>query len=297
MRVAVTGASGLVGSALVPALQGAGHEVVALVRRAPRDADEVRWDPAAGTIDVAALEGVDAIVHLAAENLGQRWTSGVRRRVLESRVQGTGLVAQTVARLEPRPALLAASAVGFYGQQGDQVLTERSSAGEGFLADVVRAWEAAADPAREAGARVVHFRQGIVLGKEGGALARMLLPFRLGVGGRVGSGRQWWSWVARDDVVAAYLYALDRPLEGVYNLAAPAVTNAEFVRALGDALHRPTVLPLPAFAVKLLWGEMGEEILLGGQRVVPERLPEAGFSFSHPEIGAALQHVVVSPSP
>ena len=252
----------------------------------------MRWDPAAGTIDVAALEGVDAIVHLAAENLGQRWTSGVRRRVLESRVQGTGLVARTVARLEPRPALLAASAVGFYGQQGDEVLTERSSGGEGFLADVVRAWEGAADPAREAGARVVHFRQGIVLGKEGGALARMLLPFRLGVGGRVGSGRQWWSWVARDDVVAAYLYALDQPLEGVYNLAAPAVANDEFVRALGQALHRPTAIPVPGFAIKLLWGEMGEEILLGGQRVVPERLPEAGFSFSHPEIRGALERAL-----
>lgn len=288
MRVAVTGASGLVGSELVRALRDGGHDVRPLVRREPRGAGEVRWDPAAGTIDVAALEGIDAIVHLAAENLGQRWTSDVRRRVRESRVDGTRLVAETVARLDPKPALLAASAVGFYGQQGDAQLTERSPAGEGFLADVVQAWEAAADPAREADARVVHLRQGIVLAKEGGALARMLPPFRLGLGGRVGSGRQWWSWVARDDVVAAYLHALDRPLDGVYNLAAPAVPNREFVDALGDALRRPTVFPLPALAVKLAWGEMGEEILLGGQRVVSERLPEAGFSFSYPEIRGAL---------
>lgn len=289
MRVVITGASGLVGSALVRASRDAGHDVRALVRREPRGAGEVRWDPATGTIDVAALEGVDAIVHLAAENLGQRWTSGVRRRVRESRVDGTRLVAETVAKLDPSPVLLAASAVGFYGQQGDEQLSEGSPPGEGFLAEVVRAWEAAADPAREAGARVVHFRQGIVLAKEGGALARMLLPFRLGVGGRVGSGRQWWSWVARDDVVAAYLYALDRPLDGVYNLAAPAVRNREFVDALGAALRRPTVFPLPALAVKLAWGEMGEEILLGGQRVVPERLPEAGFSLSYPEIRGALE--------
>lgn len=292
MRVAVTGASGLVGSDLVRALRDGGHDVRPLVRREPRGAGEVRWDPAAGTIDVAALEGIDAIVHLAAENLGQRWTSDVRRRVRESRVDGTRLVAETVARLDPKPALLAASAVGFYGQQGDAQLTERSPAGEGFLADVVQAWEAAADPAREAGARVVHFRQGIVLAKEGGALARMLPPFRLGLGGRVGSGRQWWSWVARDDVVAAYLHALDRPLDGVYNLAAPAVSNREFVDALGDALRRPTVFPLPALAVKLAWGEMGEEILLGGQRVVSERLPEAGFSFSYPEIRGALERAL-----
>jgi uncharacterized protein len=294
MRVAVTGASGLIGTALLPALRSAGHDVTRLVRRAPRTADEVAWDPAAHTIDGASLAGIDAIVHLAGANIGQRWTADVRRRVRDSRVDGTRLVAETVATLEPRPVLLAASAVGFYGQRGDEELTERSSAGEGFLTDVVRAWEAAADPARDAGARVVHFRHGVVLARSGGALARMLLPFRLGLGGRVGSGRQWWSWVAIDDVVAAYLHALDRPLEGVYNIVAPAVTNHDFTRALGAALHRPTVLPLPGFAVKLVWGQMGEEMLLGGQRVVPERLPEAGFTFAHPEIRAALEHVLAA---
>ncbi len=292
MQVVMTGASGLIGSALRPALTAAGHDVVSLVRREPRSPDEVRWDPAAGWLDVDALAGTGAIVHLAAENLGQRWTEETRRDVLDSRVQGTRLVAEAVARLDPRPVLLAASAVGYYGQRGDQVLTERSSAGEGFMSEVVRAWESAAEPARTAGARVVHFRQGMVLAKEGGALARMLLPFKLGVGGRVGSGTQWWSWVTRDDIVAAYLYALDKPLDGVYNLAAPAVTNAEFVRALGEAIRRPTVIPVPGFAIKLLWGEMGEEVLLGGQRVVPERLPDAGFTFAYPDVRGALVHVL-----
>ena len=292
MQVVMTGASGLIGSALRPALTAAGHEVVSLVRREPRSPDEVRWDPAAGWLDVDSLAGTGAIVHLAAENLGQRWTEETRRDVLDSRVQGTRLVAEAVARLDPRPVLLAASAVGYYGQRGDQVLTEGSSAGEGFMSEVVRAWESAAEPARTAGARVVHFRQGMVLAKEGGALARMLLPFKLGVGGRVGSGTQWWSWVTRDDIVAAYLYALDEPLDGVYNLAAPAVTNAEFVRALGEAIRRPTVIPVPGFAIKLLWGEMGEEVLLGGQRVVPERLPDAGFTFAYPDVRGALVHVL-----
>jgi uncharacterized protein (TIGR01777 family) len=180
-----------------------------------------------------------------------------------------------------------------YGQRGDEELTEESSPGEGFLADVVREWEAAADPARAAGARVVHFRQGIVLSKDGGALERMLLPFRLGVGGRVGSGSQWWSWVALDDVVTAYVHALAHPLDGVYNLVAPGVVrNRDFVAALGRALHRPTVFPLPGFAVKLAFGEMGEQMLLGGQRVLPERLVAAGFPFAYPEIEAAFAHVV-----
>jgi uncharacterized protein (TIGR01777 family) len=292
MRVAVTGASGLIGTALLPALREAGHDVTRLVRRAPVEPDEVEWNPTARTIDAAALEGVDAIVHLAGENLGRRWTSERRRRIRESRVNGTRLVAETVARLEPRPTLLAPSAVGFYGQRGDEELTESSAAGEGFLPDIVRAWEEAAEPARDAGARVVRFRQGMVLSSKAGALARMLLPYRLGVGGRVGSGRQWWSWVTIDDVVSAYLYALDRPLEGVYNLAARAVTNADFVRALGAVLHRPTVIPVPGLAIKLLWGEMGEEVLLGSQRVLSARLPEAGFAFAHPEIRAALEHVL-----
>ena len=292
MRVAVTGASGLIGSALVPALRAAGHDVRRLVRQAPDEPEEIAWDPAAGTIDAEALVGTDAIVHLAGENIGQRWSPDMRRRIRDSRIDGTRLVAETVATLDPRPVLLLPSAVGYYGQRGDEELTERSSAGKGFLPDLVQAWEAAADPARKAGARVVHFRQGVVLGTGGGAIARMRLPFSLGVGGRVGNGRQWWSWVALDDVVAAYLYALEHPLESVYNLAAPAVRNHDFVRALGAALHRPTVFPVPGFVIRLLWGEMGEEMLLGGQRVIPERLPGAGFTLAHPEIDEALVHVL-----
>jgi len=293
MRVAVTGASGLIGSALVPALRAAGHDVLCLVRREPDSADEAAWDPTAGTIDEGALAGVGAIVNLAGVDIGQRWTHETRQRIRDSRVDGTRLLAETVSRLDPRPALLLASAVGYYGQRGDEELTEESAAGEGFLADVVREWEAAADPARAAGARVMHFRQGLVLAKDGGALKRMLLPFRLGVGGRIGSGSQWWSWVSLDDVVAAYLHALEQPLEGVYNLAAPGlVRNRDFVDALGRALHRPTAFPLPGFAVKLAFGEMGEEMLLGGQRVVPERLTETGFAFAHPDVRGALEHVL-----
>ncbi|MBA3402487.1 MAG: TIGR01777 family protein [Actinobacteria bacterium] len=293
MRVAVTGASGLIGSALVPALQKAGHEVLSLVRRMPTAADEAQWDPEAGTIDVDALQGVEAIVHLAGENIGQRWTETSRKRILDSRVQGTRLIAETAAALDPRPALLAASAIGFYGQQGDQELTEESPRGEGFLADVTAAWEEAAEPAREAGVRVVRFRQGLVLSKEGGALGRMLLPFRAGVGGRIGSGRQWWSWVAIDDVAAAYLFALGHPLDGIYNLASPAVVrNADFVDKLGNVLSRPTIFPLPGVAVRLAFGEMGEEMLLGGQRVVSERLGGEGFEFAYPELEGALEHVL-----
>ena len=293
MRVAVAGSSGLIGRALVTALRAAGHDVLQLVRGEPGSVDEVAWDPAAGTIDEDALAGVGAIVNLAGANIGQRWTPETQRGIRDSRVDGTRLLAETVSRLDPRPALLLASAVGYYGQRGDEVLSEESAAGDGILADVVRKWEAAADPARAAGARVVHFRQGLVLAKDDGALKRMLLPFKLGVGGRVGSGSQWWSWVALDDVVAAYVHALEHPLEGVYNLAAPGVVrNRDFVDALGHVLHRPTIFPLPGFAVKLAFGEMGEEMLLGGQRALPERLTEAGFAFAHTDIRGALEHVL-----
>jgi uncharacterized protein len=293
MRVAVTGASGLIGSALAPALLQAGHEVLSLVRRAPRTASEAQWDPAARTIDMEALQGVDAIVHLAGESIERRWTATRRRRILESRVDGTGLVAETVAALDPRPALLAASGVHYYGLHGDEERTERSPRGDGFLAEVAEAWEVAAEPAREVGARVVHLRHALVLSPRGGALKRLRLPFRLGLGGRVGSGRQWWSWVAIDDLVSVYLLALERPLDGIYNLAAPGpVRNADFVRVLGAVLSRPTVLPLPATAVRLGFGQMGEELLLGSVRAVPERLLGEGFPFAYPELQPALEHLL-----
>jgi len=293
MKLAVTGSSGLIGTALTPALTAAGHELVHLVRRDASAPDEANWDIAAQTIDEAALQDVDAIVHLAGENIGQRWSSAVRRRVLDSRIEGTRLIAETASRLPNRPILLCASATGFYGSRGDATVDESSARGAGFLADVVEAWEGAADPARAAGLRTVHLRQGIVLAKQGGALQRMLLPFKLGGGGRIGSGRQWWSWVSLDDAVAAYLFALEQPLDGPVNVTAPGtVTNTEFVKALGRALHRPTILPLPGFAVRGAFGQMGEEMLLEGQRVAPTKLEAAGFTFGQPDIDSGLAHAL-----
>lgn len=238
MRVAVTGASGLIGSVLVPALGEAGHDVLRLVRRVARAPDEVEWNPVEGTIDAFAVEGVGAVVHLAGVNIGQHWTSRVRREIRDSRVLGTRLVAEAVAGLDPRPALICASAVGYYGGQGDDLLTERSPRGSGFLAELVEDWEQAADPAREAGARVVHLRQSPVLARDGGMLERMLLPFRLGLGGPIGGGRQWWSWVALDDVVSAYLFALEQPLEGRYNLV-PRAGEERRVRARARRRSQP----------------------------------------------------------
>jgi uncharacterized protein (TIGR01777 family) len=294
MLVALTGSTGLIGSALAPALREAGHEVLVLVRRDPIAPGEVGWDPDGGSLDAGALEGVDAIVHLAGENIGKRWTTTTRQRVLDSRVKGTELLAEAAARLDRPPSVfLCASAVGYYGNRGDETLTEDSPRGSGFLADVVEAWERAATPARDAGIRTVHMRQGIVLSRHGGALAKLLLPFRLGLGGRVGSGRQWWSWIGLEDVVGAYLYALEHPLASPVVVAAPhAVTNRDFTKALGRVLRRPTVFPLPGFAVKAMFGQMGEEMLLGGQRTEPAALAEAGFSFLHPDLDAALEQAL-----
>jgi uncharacterized protein (TIGR01777 family) len=289
VRIAITGSSGLIGTALAAALQDDGHDLLHVVRHAPTGRAEVQWDIERGFVDADALEGVEAIVHLAGENIGQRWSDDVRRRVLDSRVNGTRLIAETAAGLASRPVLVCASAIGFYGNRGDEIVDEDSVPGTGFLADVVEVWEASAEPARAAGLRTAHLRQGIVLSKNGGALARMLLPFKLGTGGRIGSGRQWWSWVSLDDVVAAYLFALEQPLSGPVNVVAPGVvTNQEFVKALGRALHRPAIFPLPAAAVKAAFGEMGEEMLLGGQRVAPTRLEAAGFTFGQPDIDSGL---------
>jgi uncharacterized protein (TIGR01777 family) len=290
MKVAISGASGLIGSALVPALATAGHEVVRLVRREPASPDEIAWDPAAGTIDAAALTGVDAFVSLSGANLDRRWTKANKAEILESRVQATELLARTAAALQPRPsAFVGVVGTGIYGDRGDEVLTEASELGSGFLAGVARANEAAAEPAREAGIRVVDLRQGFVLTRRGGALARMLTPFRLGVGGRVGNGRQWWSWIALDDSAAGFRYALESDLEGRVNLTSPnPVPNVHFVKALGRALHRPTVFPLPELAVKAVFGEKGDAMLLEGQRLLPARLLEAGFAFRYPDLDSAL---------
>jgi len=294
MKIAVTGASGLIGSALVPALEASGHEVVQLVRRAAEGPSELAWDPAAGSIDAERLAGVDAVVNLSGATIGRRWTAARKREILASRVDSTTFLAETLAALEPRPmVLVCAGGVGIYGDRGDEILTEESELGTGFLAEVGTAWEEAAEPARAAGIRVVNFRQGIVLARKGGALARLLTPFKLGVGGRVGSGKQWWSWVSMDDLVGAYRFALEGGLEGPVNLVSPSpATNAQFVKALGRALHRPTVFPLPAVAVKTLFGEMGDAALLQGQRALPARLLEAGFTFDYAELDAAFEQAL-----
>ena len=287
----ISGASGFLGSALVPALLADGHEVVRLVRREEAGPEEATWDPAAGTIDAARLEGVEAIVNLSGATIGKRWTETSRREILESRVGATTLLARTAAELDPRPhVLVSAGGIGIYGDRGDEILTEDSELGSGFLADVAKAQEAAAGAAREAGIRVVGLRQGIVLSREGGALQRMLTPFRLGLGGRVGSGRQWWSWVSLDDLVAAYRFILAGDLAGGINLTSPnPATSAQFTKALGRALNRPTVLPLPELAVRTLFGKMGEGTLLEGQRALPARLLDAGFEFGHPAIDDGLR--------
>jgi uncharacterized protein (TIGR01777 family) len=286
----------MVGRALAAALERDGVEVRRLVRRpGAARGGAIFWDPEAGAIDAGGLEGVAGVVHLAGESVADgRWTARKKARIEASRVKGTRLLAQTLAGLEAKPeVLVSASAVGFYGLRGDEALTEAAAPGEGFLAEVCRAWEAATAPAEAAGIRVVRARLGVVLAKEGGALEKMRLPFKLGVGGRVGDGRQFMSWISLADLVCALRRALDDPrLEGPVNLVAPEpVTHAELARALGAALHRPAVLPVPAFAAKAVFGaEKAEEMLLGGQRVVPAKLKAAGFDFRHPSLDSALAY-------
>ena len=296
MHVLVSGASGLIGSALVPALDTGGHQVTRLVRGAvDGGGDTVRWDTDAGVIDAAALEGVDAVVHLGGETVAGRWTPSKKERIMESRRGGTGLLARTIAGLERPPrTLVCASAIGAYGNRGDEPLTERSDTGSGFLADVVREWEAATRPAAEAGIRVVNLRFGIVLSPRGGALGQMLTPFRLGVGGPLGSGRQYMSWISIDDVVGAIQHALVASrLSGPVNATAPEpVTNRVFSRTLGRVLRRPALLPVPPVALRLLFGQFADEGLLWGQRVLPQRLLESGYQFRHRSLEAALRHVL-----
>jgi uncharacterized protein (TIGR01777 family) len=294
MRIVVGGASGLIGSALVPALREDGHDVVRLVRREPAGSDEIRWDPAAGALEPGTLEGVDAVVNLSGANLDRRWTERAKREILESRTKSTRLLATVAAELDPRPsAFLCAGGTGVYGNRGDEILTEESVPGDGFLADVTSQTEAASLPARDAGIRVVHFRQGMVLSRNGGALKRMLPFFRAGIGGPVGSGSQWWSWTSLDDVVSAYRLVLASDIAGPVNLTAPnPVTSRQFAKALGRALRRPAVLPAPAFGIRLLFGEKGEEVLLFGQRALPARLLDAGFEFSAPTLDVALERAL-----
>lgn len=293
--IAVTGATGMIGSALLPALTVRGHRVIRLVRSRPRGSDVV-WDPSRGLLDADRLDGVDAVVHLAGENIGEgRWTADRRRRIRESRVDGTTLLARTLARLPRKPAVLVSvSAIGIYGDAGDAELTETAPCADDFLGTTGQAWEAAADDARAAGIRVVHPRFGMVLSPAGGALGRLLLPARLGVAGPVGTGAQWWSWVAIDDVIGAIIHALDTPsLDGPVNVAAPGtMPNRQFMRTLGRVLHRPAVLPAPAPLLRLAFGEMADALLLASQRVVPARLDASGYRFRYPDLEGALRHVL-----
>jgi hypothetical protein len=293
MRVLVTGARGLVGSALVPALAAAGHRVTRLVRARPRGSDEYRWDPTAGLLDPAAVADCQAVIHLAGESIAAgRWTRRRKVRMRESRMAGTRLLAGAIARLLPAPrVMLCASAVGYYGDRGDDVLDESSGPGSGFLAELARDWEAAAEPAARAGIRVVHLRLGMVLSRDGGALPRLILPFRFGLGGRLGSGRQWVSWIERGDLVAAFALALEAShLSGPVNAVAPnPLPQADFARVLGRALGRPAWLATPAWALRLALGEMAEELILASQRAVPARLLAAGLEFRRPTLQLALE--------
>jgi uncharacterized protein len=293
MKVAVTGASGFVGAAAVAQFRSQGWQVVRLVRRSPRTgADECAWDPERGFVDVSALSGVQAILHLAGENIASgRWTAARKERIRRSRVEGTRLIARTAAALQPRPqVLVSASAVGIYGDRGEEVLTEESAPGEGFLADVARAWEDATAEAEQAGIRVVHARFGLVLDPAGGALVKMTPLFRFALGGRVGDGKQYWSWITREDAVQSLACLLQHsPIRGPVNVVSPEpATNAAFTRALAQAVRRPAWLPLPAMAARLVLGEMAEATLLASTRVLPVRLEEAGFRFRDVSLEDAL---------
>ena len=297
MNILVTGSSGLIGGELVAELRRRGEQVTRLVRRPATGAGEASWDPGAGTIEADKLDGIDGVVHLAGVGIGDhRWSDDHKRAVLNSRVQGTGLLTRTLAQLQQPPAVLVSgSAVGYYGYESDQPVTETGPKGGGFLADTVAAWEDAAAPAADAGIRTVLIRSGVVLTAKGGALKPQLLPFKLGIGGKLGTGKQWLSWISLDDEVAGIIHLLTtESVHGPVNVTSPQpVTNAEFTATLGRVLKRPTVMPVPTPALHALFGkEMTKEMLLGGQRVLPEALEASGFTFAYPDLEAALRHTL-----
>ncbi len=293
MKILISGSTGLIGSALIESLQAQGHHITRLVRspgKYPEPA--VMWNPANGTLNASACEGFEAVIHLAGENIAKRWTAKQKVKIRESRVQGTTLLSSTLAKLNKPPrVLVSASAIGYYGDRGSEILREDSKPGTGFLAETSRAWEKSAEPAARAGIRVVHPRFGVVLTPKGGALQKMLLPFKLGLGGVIGDGNQYWSWVALDDVIGGIEHCLQiEALRGPVNVVAPhAVTNREFTKALGRVLARPTIFPVPAFAARLLLGEMADDLLLASARIEPAQLLATGYKFRYEKVEAALQ--------
>ncbi|MDQ3323350.1 MAG: TIGR01777 family oxidoreductase [Acidobacteriota bacterium] len=297
MKILISGASGLVGTNLIPTLQAKGHEVYRLVRKTPRSSDEIQWDAAKGFDDgeQLKLENFDAVVHLAGDNVAsENWSDEKKRKIKESRTIGTEILVDALEKTSNPPKhFISASAIGFYGNRNDEICTEDSESGEGFLPEVCAEWEREAMRA-ESFARVVCMRIGVVLAKDGGALEKMLTPFKFGVGGTVGSGKQWMSWIALDDIVSIINFFLDNEnLRGSFNLTAPnPVTNEEFTKTLGKVLNRPTILPIPEFAIKLMFGEMGETLLLQGTRAVPKRLEEAGYKFKYTNLEDAVKHVL-----
>jgi uncharacterized protein (TIGR01777 family) len=296
MKLLISGSSGLIGSALTSAFGTAGHEIVRLVRHQADMSANIAWDPMAKSMDPAPLEGVDIVVHLSGESLAEgRWTNAKKKRFWDSRVRSTRLLSKTLAQLQRRPrVMICASAIGFYGDRGDEILNEDSPAGAGFVADLCREWEGASAAAAAAGIRVIHMRLGIVLAHDGGALPKMLTPFRLGLGGVIGNGRQYVAWIALEDVVGAVMHLIDRSqLAGAVNFVAPQeVTNRQLTKTLGKVLNRPTLLAMPALAARLAFGEMAKELLLASARVTPRRLLDDGFVFAYPQLQAALEHAV-----
>ncbi len=295
MKIVISGASGLIGTQLVAKLSESGHEVIRLVRRSPK-AGEIQWNPKSGTLDPAALEGADAVIHLSGAGIGdKRWTSAYRKEILNSRTITTALLAKTIASLSRKPSVfLSGSAIGIYGARNDEQLTEVSTYGTGFLAEVCEQWEAAAKPAVDAGVRTVYLRTGIVLSPKGGALKKLLPLFKLGVGGKFGSGKQWQSWISMDDEIGAIEFLLTANVSGAVNLTAPnPVTNAEFTKVLASVLKRPAIVPVPTFAPKIvLGGELADALLFTGQRVIPAALNASGYSFKHTTLESALRSLL-----
>ncbi|HYV14187.1 MAG TPA: TIGR01777 family oxidoreductase [Pyrinomonadaceae bacterium] len=295
MRILVSGSHGLVGKALISSLRSDSHEILRLVRGKPASANEIEWHPNEGSIDPTALEGIDVVVHLAGESIASsRWTDEKKRAIRDSRIKGTSLLSEALAQLSRPPSVfVSASAIGYYGDRDDELLTETSAPGDDFLANVCVEWENATIPAIEKGIRTVHARFGIILDANEGALGKMLTPFRMGIGGRIGDGKQWMSWIDIEDVVNGLKSLIESPVSGPVNFVAPnPVTNAEFTKTLGRVLSKPTIFPIPAFGARLAFGEMGDALLLSSQRVKPDVLEQRGFGFAYPTLESALRHLL-----